>query len=83
MVSKFTQITAKYQTIMNIDSQLLTIIESLEDSVRECNKVKDDPKKGYPYVSGYSLSTMDYAIGELKNVVEQYRSIIQEEECMS
>ena len=64
---------------MNIDSHLLTVIESLEDSVRVCNKVKDDPKKGYPFVSGYSLSTMDYAIAELKTIVEQYRSIIQEE----
>lgn len=68
---------------MNIDSQLLTVIESLEDSLMVCNRVKDDPSKGYPYVTGYSLSTMDYAVEELKSIVEQYRSLIQEEECVS
>ena len=68
---------------MNIDYQLLTVIESLEDSMRVCSVEKDNPKRGYPFATGYSLSTMEYAIKELKDVVEQYRSIVQEEECMS
>lgn len=72
-----------YQTIMNIDTQLLTIIDSLQDGVDVSNDVKSDPDKGYPYATGYSRASMESAIYDLKQIVENYRSLIQEEECVS
>jgi len=68
---------------MNIDTQLLTIIDSLQDGVNVSNDVKNDPDKGYPYATGYSRASMENAIYNLKEIVEKYRSINQEEECES
>jgi len=68
---------------MNIDTQLLTIIDSLQDGVNVSNDVKTDPEKGYPYATGYSRASMEHAIDNLKQIVENYRSIVQEEECVS
>jgi hypothetical protein len=68
---------------MNIDTQILAIIDSLQDGVNVSNDVKTDPEKGYPYATGYSRASMEYAIYNLKQIVENYRSIVQEEECVS
>lgn len=65
--------------IMNIDSQLLTVIDSLTDAVNVSNESKLDPDKGYPYATGYSRASMQYAIDNLTNIVEQYRTITLEE----
>lgn len=64
---------------MNIDSQLLTVIESLTDAVNVSNESKFDPDKGYPYATGYSRSTMQHAIDVLTTIVEQYRNITCEQ----
>jgi hypothetical protein len=64
---------------MNIDTQLQTIIENLEDGVKISYEALDDPDQGYPYATGYSRSTMQYAIDNLQLIVNQYRSITLEE----
>ena len=43
---------------MNIDTQLQTIIENLEDGVKVSYEALNDPDQGYPYATGYSRSTM-------------------------
>jgi len=68
-----------YETTMNIDSQLLTVIESLKDGVIVSEDSKFDPDRGYPYATGYSRATMESAIVSLQTIVNQYRSLCQEE----
>lgn len=60
---------------MNIDSKLLTIIDGLQDAVNVSNECKLDPDKGYPYATGYSRASMESAIFDLNQIVEQYRNI--------
>jgi len=60
---------------MNIDSQLLSVIDSLQDAVNVSNECKLDPRKGYPYATGYSRASMESAIFSLNQLVEQYRNI--------
>lgn len=64
---------------MNIDTQLLSIIESLQDAIVVSTESKLDPDKGYPYATGYSSASMQYAIDNLQQIVNQYRSITLEE----
>jgi len=60
---------------MNIDTQLLTIIDGLQDAVNVSNESKLDPDKGYPYATGYSRASMESAIFDLNQLVEQYRNV--------
>ena len=60
---------------MNIDTQLLTIIDGLQDAVNVSNDSKHDPDKGYPYATGYSRASMESAIFDLNQLVEQYRNV--------
>ena len=64
---------------MNIDTQLQTIIENLEDGVKVSYESLEDPDQGYPYATGYSRATMRYCIEQLELVINQYRTITLEE----
>ena len=64
---------------MNIDTQLQTIIENLEDGVKVSYEALNDPDQGYPYATGYSRSTMRHCIEDLRYIIERYRTITQEE----
>ena len=64
---------------MNIDTQLQTIIENLEDGVKVSYESLNDPDQGYPYATGYSRSTMRHCIEDLRYVLNQYRTITLEE----
>ncbi len=64
---------------MNIDTQLQTIIENLEDGVKVSYEALNDPDQGYPYATGYSRSTMRHCIEDLQYVSNQYRTITLEE----
>jgi len=65
--------------IMNIDTKLITIIESLQDGINSSEEAKSDPDKGYPYATGYSRATMQHCVMELETIVNQYRHITLEE----
>ena len=64
---------------MNIDTELQTIIENLEDGVKVSYESLNDPDQGYPYATGYSRSTMRHCIEDLRYIIERYRTITQEE----
>ena len=64
---------------MNIDTQLQTIIENLEDGVKVSYESLNDPDQGYPYATGYSRSVMEHCIKDLQYVINQYRTITLEE----
>ena len=64
---------------MNIDTQLQTIIDNLEDGVKVSYEALNDPDQGYPYATGYSRSTMRHCIEDLQYVIIQYRTITLEE----
>lgn len=70
------------KTIEISEFTLDTLIESLESSVRACQKVdyslskkeRDDPEnveKTAPYVIGYSSTAVQYVIEHLKNLKSQ------------
>ena len=66
-----------YQT-MNVDSKLLTVIDSLRDCLSVGSESKGDPDKGYPYAYGYNTAGIRYAIDSLETVVDEYRSLMCE-----
>tara|TARA_Y100001973_G_C5147476_1_gene306214 strand:- start:232 stop:432 length:201 start_codon:yes stop_codon:yes gene_type:complete len=63
---------------MNIDTMLETVIDNLNDGLVVSEEVRDDPKKGYPYMYGYMKSTAQISVDQLKTIVEQYRSLMLE-----
>ena len=63
---------------MNIDTMLETVIESLNDGALVSAEAKEDPSKGYPYSYGYIKATNQYAVDQLKTIVDQYRSLMIE-----
>ncbi|AYR01779.1 hypothetical protein [Synechococcus phage S-B05] len=65
--------------IMNIDTKLITIIESLQDGVNVSHDALNNPDQGYPYATGYSRATMQYCIDNLETIINQYRTITLEE----
>ena len=64
---------------MNIDTKLITIIESLQDGVNVSHDALNHPDQGYPYATGYSRATMQHCVMELETIVNQYRRITLEE----
>ena len=63
---------------MNIDTMLETVIESLNDGSKISAEAKEDPDKGYPYSYGYIRATNQHAVDQLKTIVDQYRSLMIE-----
>tara|TARA_Y100000592_G_scaffold44229_1_gene70082 strand:- start:1251 stop:1436 length:186 start_codon:yes stop_codon:yes gene_type:complete len=54
-----------------INTDLLAVIESLEDGVNVSYEALDDPDRGYTYATRYSRVTMTHAIECLKLIIEQ------------
>jgi|TARA_R100000084_G_scaffold102804_1_gene58579 hypothetical protein len=69
---------------MNLDTQLESIVESLQDAVRVCDQVDSREESGiertYPYATGYSTSSMRSCIHDLNRIIEEYRDITCEQE---
>lgn len=69
---------------MNLDNQLVSIVEKLQDAVRVCYEVDSRGESGvektYPYATGYSTSSMRSCIEDLNRVIEEYRDITCEQE---
>mgnify|MGYP001346634438 CR=1 FL=1 len=64
---------------MNIDNQLLSVIEGLDWALEEYKDAIDDPTKGYAFYTGYSRASIETAKLKLLTIVENYRSLTQEE----
>ena len=64
---------------MNIDNQLLSVIEGLDWALEEYKEAMIDPTKGYSFYTGYSRATIETAKDRLLTIVENYRSLTQEE----
>jgi len=58
---------------MNIDTQLLSLSERLQDAVNVCYTAPQNEDQGYPYATGYSKSAMQGVIEDLNRIIEQLR----------
>ena len=56
---------------MNIDTQLVSITERLQDAVNVCYTAPQNEDQGYPYATGYSKSAMQGVIEDLNRIIEQ------------
>ena len=56
---------------MNIDTQLLSLSERLQDAVKVCYTAPENEDQGYPYATGYSRSAMQGVIEDLTRIIEQ------------
>ena len=56
---------------MNIDTQLLSLSERLQDAVKVCYTAPENEDQGYPYATGYSKSAMQGVIEDLTRIIEQ------------
>ena len=63
---------------MNIDTMLETVIDNLNDGMVTSEKSRDLPDRGYPYMYGYIRATNQYAVDQLKTIIDQYRSLMLE-----
>lgn len=50
-------------------SELETVFETLENTLRVCESAPADPDRGYPYATGY-------AVGSISTVLEVIRTLI-------
>ena len=69
---------------MNLDNQLISIVERLQDAVRVCEEVDSKEESGvertYPYATGYSTFAMRFCVDDLNRIIEEYRDITCEQE---
>jgi hypothetical protein len=43
-------------------SELETLLSGLENTLKVCEQAPNDPDRGYPYATGYAISTVKNAI---------------------
>jgi len=56
---------------MNIDTQLLSIKERLQDAVNVTYTAPKTEGQGYPFATGYSKSAMQGVIEDLERMMQQ------------
>ena len=56
---------------MNIDTQLLSIKERLQDAVNVTYTAPQNKVQGYPYAVGYSKSAMQGVIEDIEKIIDQ------------
>ena len=58
---------------MNVDTQLLSLQERLQDAVNVTYTAPENEDQGYPFATGYSRSAMQGVIEDLNRIIEQLR----------
>lgn len=56
---------------MNLENQLLSLQERLQDAVKVCYTAPNDEKRGYPFATGYSKSAMQGVVEDLQKILQQ------------
>ena len=60
----------------NLDGRLIQVIDILTKAVNVCYEVdleSGDNDRSYPFATGYSKSAMNFAIGDLSQIVSELR----------
>ena len=56
---------------MNLENQLLSLQERLQDAVNVTYTAPQNKDQGYPFATGYSKSAMQGVIEDLTRIIEQ------------
>ena len=56
---------------MNLENQLLSLQERLQDAVKVCYTAPNDENQGYPFATGYSKSAMQGVVEDLQKILQQ------------
>jgi len=56
---------------MNLENQLLSLQERLQDAVKVCYTAPNDKNQGYPFATGYSKSAMQGVVEDLQKILQQ------------